>query len=81
MWEHLSKMKLRVDVQRLVDRYGGDLALSKYMTENGHSISRQAIHQARRNGLLSMNLWLALCEIEKAKGQKLDLWFYIKEAR
>ena len=74
-------MKLRIDVAKLVDEYGGDAKMAKMMTEKGHPISRQAIQRARRDGSISMGFWLALCEIEMRKGHKLDLWVYVREGK
>lgn len=74
-------MKLRIDVEKLIAKYNGVAGLTLHLNENGYAITRQAIHRYKTVGGITMGFWLALCEIEMKRGNKLDLWFYVKEGK
>lgn len=74
-------MKLRIDTEKLIAKFGGVSAMARYMTENGHTVPRQTISRIKKDGTIGMRFWLTLCAIELTKGNKLDLWFFVKEGK
>lgn len=73
-------MRLSLDIDGILERFaGGSLTeLSRLLTDKGLPITKQGVLRWKTQGILPMQAWLKLCEIERARdGRVPDLRKFI----
>jgi len=71
-------MKISMDVDRLVEEFGGASQMSRYFTTLGCPINRTTIVMWQSRGQITMGPWLHMnvC-LWKETGRWLNLWDYL----
>ena len=69
---------LQLDLRRMVKDFGGMTNTSRLLTADGWPTSRDAVDKWRRRQSLPVSTLCVLALIAKERGQRFDLYDYIK---
>lgn len=58
-------MNLAIDVDAVINRYGGVSAMARHFTASGYPITKQGISRWKAVGIIPMNAWLSMRAIDK----------------